>query len=64
VFVDRTAAYNTVWHRGLTCKAAAIATEDSFSAKKKAAAVFVDRTAAYNTVWHRGLTCKAAAIAT
>jgi len=25
VFVDLTAAYNTVWHRGLTCKAAAIA---------------------------------------
>ena len=32
--------------------------EDSFSAKKKAAAAFVDLTAANNTVWHRGLTCK------
>ena len=32
--------------------------EDSFSAKKKAAAVFVDFTAAYDTGWNRGLTCK------
>ena len=32
--------------------------EDSFEAKKKAAAVFIDLTAAYDTVWHRGLTCK------
>ena len=32
--------------------------EDSFSAKKKAAAIFVDLTTAYNTVWHRGLIYK------
>ena len=32
--------------------------EDSFDAKKKAAAVFIDLAAAYDTVWHRGFTCK------
>ena len=32
--------------------------EDSFLAKKKAAAVFVNLTCQYDTVWHRGLICK------
>ena len=32
--------------------------QDSFEAKKKAAALFVTLSADYDSVWHRGLTCK------